>query len=82
MDHYRAAGLPVELAKALEDLAVMLAGHGGTGQARQVMGEALDLYGGFGALWDIRRAEVALRRYGIRRGVRARRATQGWNALT
>lgn len=85
VDHYRAAGVPVELAEALEDLAVMLAEHGDTGQTKQVMGEALDLYGEFGALWDIRRAEATLRRYGIRRGVRgarAKRAAKGWDALT
>ena len=54
-------------------------------QTKRVMGEALDLYAGFGAVWDIRRAEASLRRYGIRRGVhgpRAKRATQGWDALT
>jgi DNA-binding CsgD family transcriptional regulator len=75
----------VELAEASDDLAVALAGHGDIGQAKRVMGEALDLYDGFGALWDIRRAEATLRRYGIRRGVRgtrAKRATHGWDALT
>jgi DNA-binding CsgD family transcriptional regulator len=37
------------------------------------------------ARWDIRRAEGRLRAYGIRRGVRGRRApraTSGWEALT
>jgi DNA-binding CsgD family transcriptional regulator len=85
VNHYRAAGVLVESAEALEDLAVMLAEHGDTEQAKDVMGEAIDLYGGFGALWDIRRAEASLRRYGIRRGVRgarAKRAAQGWDALT
>jgi DNA-binding CsgD family transcriptional regulator len=84
-DHYRAAGVRVELAEALEDLAVTLAQHGDLGQAKQVMGEALDLYGEFGALWDIRRAEATMRRHGIRRGVRGarpKRATRGWDALT
>jgi DNA-binding CsgD family transcriptional regulator len=85
VDHYRAAGVLVELAEALEDLAVMLAEHGDTARARHVMDEALDLYAEFGALWDVRRAEAALRGYGIRRGVRgarAKRAAQGWGALT
>ena len=85
VDHYRAGGAVVELAEASEDLAVTLAGCGDTEQAKRVMGEALDLYDGFGAVWDIRRAEASLRRYGIRRGVRgtrAKRATQGWEALT
>lgn len=85
VDHYRAVGAVVELAEASEDLAVTLAGCGDLGQAKRVMGEAIDLYVGFGALWDIRRAEATLRRYGIRRGVRgtrAKRATHGWDALT
>jgi DNA-binding CsgD family transcriptional regulator len=85
VDRYRAVGAVVELAEASDDLAVALAGHGDIGQAKRVMGEALDLYDGFGALWDIRRAEATLRRYGIRRGVRgtrAKRATHGWEALT
>lgn len=85
VEHYRAAGVPVELAGALEDLAVVLAGQGDTAGSKQVMGEALDLYAGFGAVWDIRRGEARLRRFGIRHGVRstrAKRPTHGWEALT
>ena len=85
VDHYRAAGAMVELAEASDDLAVTLARHGDIGHAKRVMAEAIDLYEGFGALWDIRRIEATLRQYGIRRGVRgarAQRATQGWAALT
>jgi DNA-binding CsgD family transcriptional regulator len=83
--HYRSAGPPVDLAAALEDLAVVLAGRGETGACRAALGEAVDLYGGFGAAWDIRRAEARLRRYGIRRGVhgaRGRRPVAGWDSLT
>ncbi|MFI2351845.1 AAA family ATPase [Streptomyces sp. NPDC019443] len=85
VDHYRSVGVPVELAGALEDLAVVLAEHGDTVGSRHVMGEALDLYGAFGAVWDIRRAEARLRRYGIRYGARrarAKRPAHGWDALT
>ncbi|WP_188196905.1 ATP-binding protein [Nonomuraea sp. SYSU D8015] len=85
VDHYRAVGVPVELAGALEDLAVALAEQGDTAESKEVVGEALDVYGGFGAVWDIRRAEARLRRYGIRRGVRGarvKRAAHGWDALT
>ncbi|MDQ1033125.1 DNA-binding CsgD family transcriptional regulator [Streptomyces umbrinus] len=85
VDHYRAVGVPVELAGALEDLAVVLAAHGDTTESKHLIGEALDLYGGFGAVWDIRRAEGRLRRYGIRRGVRGariKRPAHGWDALT
>ncbi|MFD9053538.1 helix-turn-helix transcriptional regulator [Streptomyces zaomyceticus] len=85
VEHYRAAGAPVELAGALEDLAVVVAGQGDMVGSKQVMGEALDLYSGFGAAWDIRRAEARLRRFGIRHGVRStrtKRPTHGWEALT
>jgi DNA-binding CsgD family transcriptional regulator len=84
-DHYGAVGVPVEQAGALEDLAVVLAEQGNTSEAKQVVGEALDLYGRFGAAWDIRRAEARLRRHGIRsgvRGARPKRPTHGWDALT
>ncbi|MBF9131341.1 helix-turn-helix transcriptional regulator [Plantactinospora sp. S1510] len=85
VEHYRTAGTPVELAGALEDLAVVLAQRDdGTG-ARAAVTEAIEVYGGFGAAWDIRRAGARLRQYGIRRGVRGartRRAVQGWDALT
>jgi DNA-binding CsgD family transcriptional regulator/tetratricopeptide (TPR) repeat protein len=83
--HYRAAGTPVELAGALEDLAVVLAQHGDVTGARDVVTEAIEVYGGFGAAWDIRRAGARLRQYGIRggvRGARTRRAAHGWEALT
>jgi DNA-binding CsgD family transcriptional regulator len=84
-DHFRAAGIPVDLAGVLEDLAVVLADQGDPTGSKAVMGEALDLYGGFGAVWDLRRAEARLRAYGIRHGVRgprAKRAAHGWEALT
>ncbi|MEQ4302027.1 AAA family ATPase [Plantactinospora sp. B6F1] len=85
VDHYRTAGVPVDLAGALEDLAVVLAQHGETAGARAVLDEAVELYGGFGAAWDIRRAGARLRGYGIRRGVRGarrKRVGHGWDALT
>ncbi|MEV6179433.1 AAA family ATPase [Streptomyces sp. NPDC052015] len=85
VDHYRAAGVPVELAGALEDLAVVLAGRGSTTECKAALAEAVDLYSGFGAVWDVRRAEARLREYGIRcgvRGARAKRAAHGWDALT
>jgi DNA-binding CsgD family transcriptional regulator len=83
--HYRAAGPAVELAAALEDLAVVLAERGEDEQARVALNEAVGLYEGMQARWDIRRAEGRLRAYGIRRGARGRRgarATSGWEALT
>jgi DNA-binding CsgD family transcriptional regulator len=83
--HYRSVGPAVELPVALEDLAVVLAGRGNSEDARAVLDEAVGLYEGMGARWDIRRAEGRLRPYGIKRGVRGRRAPRpatGWEALT
>jgi DNA-binding CsgD family transcriptional regulator len=83
--HYRSAGPAVELPASLEDLAVVLAQHGRDDEARIALHEAVSLYEALQAVWDIRRADSRLRRYGIRRGVRGRhggRATSGWEALT
>ncbi|MBB5802148.1 DNA-binding SARP family transcriptional activator [Saccharothrix ecbatanensis] len=54
--HYRAAGRTFELAQTLEDQAVLLARRGQAAEAEGVVGEAISLYRGFGALWDVRRA--------------------------
>ena len=83
--HYRAAGPAVELPAALEDLAVVLARRDREEDARAALHEAVSLYEGLQARWDIRRAEGRLRPHGIRRGVRGRRgqrAAFGWDALT
>jgi DNA-binding CsgD family transcriptional regulator/tetratricopeptide (TPR) repeat protein len=83
--HYRSTGPAVELPAALEDLAVVLAQRGQDDEARVILHEAVSLYEGLQAAWDIRRADSRLRPYGIRRGVRSRRgprATSGWEALT
>lgn len=82
---YRAVGPAVDLAGALEDLAVVLADRGRPDEARNALTEAIDGYDGFGAAWDSSRAERRLRALGIRRGVlgpRPRRAAFGWEALT
>ena len=63
----------------------MLAKRGQEDEARSALTEAVSLYEGFDARWDIRRAEARLQPYGIRRGTRARRparAVSGWDALT
>jgi DNA-binding CsgD family transcriptional regulator len=83
--HYRAVGPAVELPAALEDLAVVLADRGHEEEARAALNEAVSLYEGLQARWDIRRAEGRLRRHCIKRGVRGRRgprAAFGWEALT
>ncbi len=84
VDHYRAAGPAVDLAGALEDLAVVLASRDAAA-CRLALNEAIELYAGFSAAWDIRRTGARLRRRGIRRGVhgaRTPRAVSGWAALT
>jgi DNA-binding CsgD family transcriptional regulator len=83
--HYRTVGPAVELPAAVEDLAAVLAEHGQHEEARAALNEAVSLYEGPNARWDIRRADSRLRPYGIRRGVRGPRgprAASGWAALT
>jgi DNA-binding CsgD family transcriptional regulator len=83
--HYRALGPAVEVPAALEDLAVVLAGSGREQEARTAFTEAVGLYEGLQARWNIRRAEGRLRPHGVRRGgrgQRAQRAVFGWAALT
>ena len=58
--HYRAVGPAVELPAALEDLAVVLAERGNAEDARAALNEAVGLYEGMQARWDIRRAESRL----------------------
>jgi len=83
--HYRALGPAVEVPAALEDLAVVLARSGREEEARTAFTEAVGLYEGLQARWNIRRAEGRLRPLGLRRGgrsQRAQRAAFGWAALT
>ena len=83
--HYSAVGPAVDLAGALEDLAVVLADQGRPDEARETFNEAVDRYDSFGAAWDIGRAERRLRALGVRRGVhgpRPARTVLGWEALT
>jgi DNA-binding CsgD family transcriptional regulator len=83
--HYRALGPATNLPAALEDLAVVLAERGREDEARTALNEAVNLYEGLQARWDIRRAEGRLRPHGIRRGGHgqgAPRAAFGWHALT
>jgi DNA-binding CsgD family transcriptional regulator/tetratricopeptide (TPR) repeat protein len=80
---YRGVGRPVQLAQALEDAAVMLAGHSDVPAARAAYAEAAGIYHGLGAEWDLLRAYTRLRPYHIRRsGGPRRRPATGWDALT
>jgi DNA-binding CsgD family transcriptional regulator len=63
----------------------VLAERGQHDEARAALNEAVRLYEGMNARWDIRRADSRLRPYGIRRGARGPRGprgTSGWGALT
>jgi len=83
--HYRTTGPAAQLPAAVEDLAAVLAERGQQEEARAILNEAVSLYEGLNARWDIRRADSRLRSYGIRRGVRGARgprAASGWGALT
>jgi DNA-binding CsgD family transcriptional regulator len=82
---YRLVGPPSVLPAALEDLAVVLAERGYEEDARAALNEAIGLYEGMQASWDVRRADGRLRLHGVKRGGRGRRAprpTFGWEALT
>ncbi|MGM1060376.1 BTAD domain-containing putative transcriptional regulator [Saccharothrix sp. Mg75] len=57
---YRLAGRPVELAEALEDLAVVLVGVGERADAEAACREAVAGYRALGAVLDARRAEERL----------------------
>ena len=75
----------MELPAAAEDLAAVLAERGQHEEARAALDEAIRLYEGMDARWDVRRAGSRLRPYGIRRGVRGPRGPRGasgWGALT
>jgi DNA-binding CsgD family transcriptional regulator len=82
--YHQSAGRPPRGAQALEDAAVLLAGRGDLPAARRAFSDAVGIYAGLGAAWDLRRADARLRPYGIRRGRAGRRApaTHGWDALT
>jgi DNA-binding CsgD family transcriptional regulator/tetratricopeptide (TPR) repeat protein len=82
-DAYRTVGRPFELARVLEDAAVLLAERGDLPAARAAYTEAVEHYIGLRADWDLLRADTRLRPYGIRRGQRRRRRpATGWDALT
>jgi DNA-binding CsgD family transcriptional regulator/tetratricopeptide (TPR) repeat protein len=80
----RGNGLLLDAGCAFEDAAVLLAQGGQAAAARAALGEAVDLYGRVGAVWDSRRAAARVRPFGIRLGVRGlrRRPQTGWGSLT
>jgi DNA-binding CsgD family transcriptional regulator len=83
-DHLREVGRVFDLARTLEDIAVLLAERGDKAGARASIVEATKVYTELGAHWDLRRADARLRVYGIRRGARGprQRSAHGWDALS
>ena len=84
LDAAREAGRPIDLAMALRDAAIALAGGGDIQAARPLAGQALDLLSSLGATGDHRCALKMLRSVGLSFSARTRhtRASQGWDALT
>ena len=82
-DAFPPALLPLQRAHVLENAAVVYAERGELQAARATFTEAVKLYDGLGATWDMRRASARLRPFGIRRGTRSKRRPDfGWDALT
>lgn len=83
--YYASARRPLECAQATEDAAVLFADTEDRRSARRALGDAVELYTGLGAHWDVRRATSRLRDHGIRLASRKRRPappSTGWQALT
>lgn len=64
-DHYRAVHRPIELADALQEAAEQLAKAGHVERATAAVTEATGNLLAVSALWNIRRGQARLRRYGI-----------------
>jgi DNA-binding CsgD family transcriptional regulator/tetratricopeptide (TPR) repeat protein len=81
---YRTGPRPLERALACEDAAWALGRKGRVGEARPLFDEALGLYEGLGASWDLARAAARLRDLGVRPGRRGprKRPKSGWDSLT
>jgi len=81
-DSYRTVGRPLQLAQALEDATAVLARLGDLPAARVAYAEAVDIYTGLRAEWDLLRADTRLRPHRLRRRETRRRPATGWDALT
>ncbi|GAB3693831.1 AAA family ATPase [Saccharopolyspora tripterygii] len=83
IEHYDKTTQPPKLARAVEDLAVVLAENGDKPAARKAYAQAVEVYVGLGAHWDLERSAARMSPHGIR-SPRAKRprATTGWQALT
>jgi DNA-binding CsgD family transcriptional regulator len=83
-DYFAAAGRVHLQGFALEDAAVLAARRGDQAAARRELGAAVAAYQVLGAEWDIHRAGVRLRPFGVRRrrSAYSERPVSGWDALT
>ncbi|WP_223838302.1 BTAD domain-containing putative transcriptional regulator [Saccharopolyspora pogona] len=84
VQHYRVVGRGIELAAALEDVALLLAQRDLRDDAQRKLDEAVQQFGLLSARWDIRRAESRLRAHGILPNphTRVMRPADGWAALS
>ncbi|MCP2163588.1 BTAD domain-containing putative transcriptional regulator [Goodfellowiella coeruleoviolacea] len=80
-DHHRSVGRRLELATALEDAAVLLAGGGHRAEAAPLLAEASEVFADLGAHWDLRRVEARLHQFGLRPTSQPR-PDAGWAALS
>jgi DNA-binding CsgD family transcriptional regulator len=80
----RVSGRVIDHGGTCEDAARVLADLGRTGEARELLVEATDLYESLDARAWAARTEAVLRRLGVRRGTRGPRRppASGWESLT
>jgi DNA-binding CsgD family transcriptional regulator/tetratricopeptide (TPR) repeat protein len=83
-DYFGSAGRVLNRGQALEDAAALAARRGDLTAARQALAAAVAAYQVLGAEWDINRAGLRLRPFGIqrRRPAHTERPISGWGALT
>jgi DNA-binding SARP family transcriptional activator/DNA-binding CsgD family transcriptional regulator len=83
-EHYRRVGRRLEMASALEDAAVLLARNDRLIEAKAGFDAAVEEFAGVAASWDIRRAEVRLREFGISRRLGSDGGSHeaGWASLS
>ncbi|KZB88013.1 BTAD domain-containing putative transcriptional regulator [Amycolatopsis regifaucium] len=83
VDHYDKVGRRIELASALGDAAVLLAGKGRLDEARAAANDAVAELDRFGAQWDVEALEQRLRKYSITLGRPDKAvAAAGWASLS
>jgi DNA-binding CsgD family transcriptional regulator len=84
VEAYADGARPLDLALTAEDTATAFVRHGHADRAHSLLDQAIGIYERLDAARDLARADAALRRLGVRRGIRtARKRPQfGWGSLT